>query len=189
MDKKNELLTLVGAAIKSNGFIDNHKEKPGDFTRCRVLNFPVVLMLILKKSIKSLQLVLNELFIQNLIGGPVSSSAYSQARKKFKHTAFIELNEGAVKIYYSDNKIKRWKGYRVLGVDASKIILPNTEEMQKEFGAIPIKSQHIESSYTCALFECCYDVLNHIAIKSSLNHGSSYEVDLAINLLNQTNPL
>jgi hypothetical protein len=111
MDKKDVLLTLIGAAIKSNDFVDNHKEKPGDFTRNRILGFPVIFMLILKKSIKSLQLVLNELFIQKFIDSTVSSSAYSQARKKFKHTAFIELNEGAVKIYYSDNKIKRWNGY------------------------------------------------------------------------------
>jgi hypothetical protein len=189
MDKRNISLRLIGAAIKNINFVNNHKEKPNDFTRNRTLDFPIIFMLILKKSMKSLQLVLNELFIQNHINKTVTASAYSQARRKFKHTAFIELNEGIIETYYSDDKIKFWKGYRVLGVDASKIILPNTEEMQKEFGAVPIKSQHMDGSYTCALFECCYDVLNHIAVKSSLNHGSSYEVDLAINLLNKPNIL
>ena len=186
MDKKNVLLTLVGAAIKSNNFIDNHKDKPSDFTRNRVLDFPVILMLVLKKSIKSLQLVLNELFIQKIIGSTVSSSAYSQARKKFKHTAFIELNESAVKIYYSDNKIKRWNGYRVFGVDGSKIILPNTQEMRKEFGEIKIRNQQnkpMAESYASALFECCYDVLNHVAIKSSLVEGAGSEIALATQML------
>jgi len=188
MDKKDVLLTLIGAAIKSNNFVDNHKEKPGDFSRNRILDFPVVFMLILKKSIKSLQLILNELFIQKLIGSTVSSSAYSQARKKFKHTAFIELNEGAVKIYYSDNKIKRWNGYRVFGVDGSKIILPNTPEMRKEFGEIKIRNQQnkpMAESYASALFECCYDVLNHVAIKSTLAEGASSELTLATQMLKE----
>lgn len=188
MSKKDVLLTLVGVAIKSNDFVNNHKEKPNDFTRNRVLDFPMILMLILKKSIKSLQLVLNELFIQNFIDSTVSSSAYSQARKKFKHTAFIELNEGAVNIYYSDNKIKRWNGYRVLGVDGSTIILPNTKEMRNEFGEIKIRNQQnkpMAESYASALFECCYDVLNHIAIKSYLVEGVSSELVLATQMLKE----
>lgn len=188
MDKKDVLLTLVGAAIKNNDFVDSHKEKPGDFTRNRVLDFSVIFMLILKKSVKSLQLVLNELFIQTFINSTVSSSAYSQARKKFKHTAFIELNDGAVKVYYSDNKIKRWKGYRVLGVDGSKIILPNTEDMRTEFGEIKIRNQQnkpMTESYASALFECCYDVLNHVAIKSSLAEGASSELTLATQMLKE----
>jgi hypothetical protein len=186
MDKKDVLLTCVGVAIKSNNFVNNHKEKPSDFTRNRILDFPVIFMLVLKKSIKSLQLILNELFIQNHISSTVSSSAYSQARKKFRHTAFIELNESAVSIYYSDNKIKRWNGYRVLGIDGSKIILPNTEEMRHEFGEIKIRNQQnkpMAESYASALFECCYDVLNHIAIQSSLVEGAGSELALATQML------
>lgn len=58
----------------------------------------MIFILVLKKSIKSLQLILNESFIQKYIGRTISSSAYSQARKKLKHTAFIELNEEAIRI-------------------------------------------------------------------------------------------
>ena len=145
----------------------------------------IMFLFLLRKSIKSLQLVLNELFIHNKIAHTVSSSAYNQARKKFKHTAFIELNEGATELFYKEAKIKRWKGYRVFGVDASKIILPKTKEIESVYGSVPIKSQHIESSYTCALFECRYDVLNHIALQNALHPGSSYEVDLAIKMLQE----
>ena len=188
MDKNNELLTLIGGAIKRQDFINNHKEKPSDFTRNRILDFPIIFMLILKKSVKSLQLILNELFIQKHINSTVSSSAYSQARSKFKHTAFIELNDGTIKIYYKDNKIKRWNGYRVFGVDGSKIILPNTKEMQQEFGEIKIRNQQnkpMADSYVSAMFECCYDVLNNIAIQSSLAKGDSYELSLATQMLKE----
>lgn len=83
-------------------------------------------------------------------------------RKKLKHTAFIELNEEAIRIYYEDDKIKRWNGYRVLGTDGSKIILPNTQEMREEFGEIKIRNQQnkpMAESYASALFECCYDII------------------------------
>ena len=183
--RKDSTIILIKNHIKNNDFINNHKENIKDFTRNRILTFAIMFVLILQKSVKSIQLVLNELFMKDYINNTTSASAYSQARKKFKHTAFLELNAKVVNNYYQDDNIKLWNGYRILGVDSSKIILPNTEEMQEEFGLVKIKNQHIEDTYTCAMFECCYDVLNHIAVKSSLNHGSSYEADLATTFLTQ----
>ena len=88
-----------------------------------MLTFPVVFMQILRKTVKSLQVSLNELFMSNHIESTVSASAYTQARKKFKHTAIIALNDDIVNIFYSDDNIKKWRGYRCIGVDGSKIIL------------------------------------------------------------------
>jgi hypothetical protein len=80
-------------------------------------------MQILRKTVKSLQVSLNELLMSNHIASVVTSSAYTQARKKFKHTAFIELNDDIVNIFYSDDSgIKKWRNYRCLGADASKVI-------------------------------------------------------------------
>ena len=59
--RKNVLINLTGAAIKRSDFINSHKRNPNDFTRTRVFDFSMVFILILQKSIKSLQLVLNEL--------------------------------------------------------------------------------------------------------------------------------
>jgi hypothetical protein len=184
MVKGKKLMKCVNEKIATSKFIDNHKENLKDFSRDRVLNFAVVFILILRNTAKSLQLALNELFVKGVLPHTVSASAYTQARKKFKHTAFIELNEDAIEIYYSDNKVKRWKHYRCLGVDASTLILPNTPDVKKDFGEIKIKTQHLDnSSYTCGVFECCYDVLNQIALKSILAPASSYEVDLGIQML------
>jgi hypothetical protein len=186
MIRKISLLNFVNKTLATEEFINKHKEKLTDFTRERVLKFVVVFMLILRNSAKSIQLMLNELFIQGVVHRAVSSSAYVQARKKFKHTAFIELNDGLVKIYYADDNIKRWKGYRCLATDGSKITLPNTSEMKKEFGTIAIKNQEIESSYAAGILVCCYDVLNRIAVKSIFESGRSYEVKLAASLLEAT---
>lgn len=183
MDSRALLINLMNKKVAQNFFVREHSCHEKDFTRNRVLTFPTMILLLLRKSVKSLQLILNELFIHNHISQTVSSSAYHQARKKFKHTAFVELNEDAIEVFYENSKVKRWKGYQVYGVDASQIILPTTEELEGKFGSILIKNAHIESSYVSALFECRYDVLNNIAVQCSLHPGSSYEVDLAIKLL------
>ena len=64
----------------------------------------------------------------------ISNSSFCQARKKLKHTAFKELNDGIVSMCYEDSMEKRYKGYRLFGVDASKIILPDTQDIKKDFG-------------------------------------------------------
>lgn len=183
MRKGRYILANINKFLATDIFLNKHKDKPTDFTRDRVLNFVVVFMLILRKSVKSIQLALNEIFVQGVIGSTVSSSAYVQARKKFKHTAFIELNDYVIDQYYADDDIKRWKGYRCLGIDGSKVILPNTCEMKEVFGEIKIKNLEMEGSYASATFECCYDVLNKIAIKTILAPGATYEADLAIAML------
>lgn len=164
-------------------FIGRHKSNAKNFTRIRALSFQVIFMQILRKSVKSLQVSLNELFMFNLIPFTVSASAYTQARKKFKHTAFVELNNGIVEMFYSNENIKKWNGYRCLAADGSKIILPKTTEIALEYGAIAIKNQSISSHFSQGMFECYYDVLNHMAVRCVLAHGLSYEVNLAIQML------
>lgn len=71
-----------------------------------------MLLLILQKSAKSLQLVLNEL-LGKLQLPAVSKSAFSQARPHLGHTAFIELNQrGLVDVYYADGDYQRYWGLR-----------------------------------------------------------------------------
>jgi hypothetical protein len=185
MKRKQLTVELINETLEKEEFINNHKAKPTDFTRQRVLKFIVVFMLVLRKTVKSIQISLNELYMQGNIDFTVTSSAYVQARNKFRHTAFIELNDRIKEVYYSE-PVKKWKGYRCLATDGSQIILPNTPEMKEIFGEIRIKNQTIEGSYVSGLFECCYDVLNHIEISSILAPGPSYEVDLAIQMLEAT---
>jgi hypothetical protein len=106
-----------------------------------------------------------------------------QSKLNYNSKKCYILSFDAIEIYYSDNKVKRWKHYRCLGMNASTLILPNTPDVKKDFGEIKIKTQHLDNScYTCGVFECCYDVLNQITLKSILapTPASSYEVDLGI---------
>src|SRR5260221_5179524 len=77
-------------------FIARHRVRPEDFTRQRQLTFPVVMLFVLQKTVKSIQRHLHE-FLDELSGGqllePVTAGAFTHARAKLKHTAFIEFNE------------------------------------------------------------------------------------------------
>ena len=82
-----------------------------------------MLKFLLRKSVKSLQRVLNEWCRE--VDESISASALRQARQKFRHTAFIELlEECVVKPMYNDNGHKRFKGHRLLAVDGSTLRLP-----------------------------------------------------------------
>jgi hypothetical protein len=120
----------------------------------------------------------------------VTAAAFSQARKRIRHTAFIELNERAVvKVLYRDGDYLCYKGFRVLAIDGSKIRLPETEEINKEFGQIVYtngRNDEIKGCHTYAQGSVLYDVLNHVAIDALLGKATDYEVDLAIEHLKKT---
>ncbi|MBF0227613.1 MAG: IS4 family transposase [Desulfobacterales bacterium] len=180
MDKTNEL-------FNDEKFQCRNKSEPKFFTRKRILTFTVIMIIILQKSVKSIQLVLNE--VLGYLNVPsVTNSAFTQARRHLKHTAFIELNQKAiVEVMYQDNEYNRYKNiFRVLGIDGSKIILPNEKNIRDEFGSINFtngKDDQIIGSKPQATASAMYDVLNGIAIDSILGHSRAYEVDLAINHL------
>jgi hypothetical protein len=151
----------------------------------RKLSFTQTLLLIFQKSIKSIQIRLNEYILDMRLPYTISNSSFCQARKKLKHTAFKELNDGIVSMCYEDSMKKRYKGYRLLGVDASKVILPDTDDIKKAFGKTDISMgpNMPKREYASLLFEGCYDVLNHICIYSEIHPANTYEVKAAQSLL------
>lgn len=163
-------------------FKASHRTEPRYFTRDRALTFPLVILLILQKSVKSMQLVLNE-FYGKLNRRSVTSSAFTQARAHLRHTAFIELNQRAVvEIYYGDGDYRRYQGFRLLAIDGSKIHLPNTPSVQDAFGTIDHNPGYGEPQ-PYGLASVVYDLLNRIALDARLAAATAYEVDLAFQQL------
>ncbi len=74
-------------------FIKLHKQNIMDFTRERKLNFMNVFILIFCNTVKSLQIMLNEFILLKNYTFTITASAFSQARRKLKYTAFKELNK------------------------------------------------------------------------------------------------
>jgi hypothetical protein len=174
-------------------FIKRHRFRDQDFTRERQLTFPVVVLFILQKTAKSIQRHLHELI--ELIGGhapiePVSAGAWTHARAKLKHTAFVELNSDIVlpAIYGADRSkaVRRWRGHRLLGIDGSVLRLPLHPELFEQFTP---KEVHAEAGsnkiYPEARMSVLYDLLNRVALDGQLRPSSQGEVGLAIEQLDQ----
>jgi len=114
--KKQLLLSRSKSLLGDQGFVSRFKRASSDFTRSRVLDFQAIAVLLMTQGNKSLQLRLNE-FIPKLGRSKTSVSkiAYSKARRKLKHTAFIELNqEAVVKTMYEDGDYQTWHGHFAL---------------------------------------------------------------------------
>lgn len=185
-------IEITRALLNSADFKNRHRVNDQAFTRVRCWSFAVVLVLILRKSVKSLQNVVNEATTW-LMMAPVTASAFSQARYKLKHTAFIELNQAAVVAgrYQEGTPVRRFWGFRVIGIDGSKILLPATDDVRKEFGTIAYSNgadRQIEGERPYALASVLYDVLNRVALDATLGPANAYEVDLAIGHLDHTQP-
>lgn len=144
-----------------------------------------MVLLLIQKSAKSMQLVLNE-FCDKLKLPLVTSSAFTQARRHLKHTAFIELNQTAVvQVCYQEGAYERYKGFRLLGVDGSKVALPKAAEIVAHFGGTA-QNQHRPEIEPFGLASVLYDLLNNVALDSTLAAGKAYEVELAIDHLAHT---
>jgi hypothetical protein len=179
---------MVQGLINSDEIKKKYRRDGKCFMRMRKLSFGLLIIMILRKSMKSLQLMLNE--VTGELGvESISNSAFSQRRAQLKHGAFIELNQKAiVKTMYGDGDYKRYKGLRLLAIDGSKVRLPETEEIRREFGAIEYRNgeENVRGKHNYGLASVMYDVLNKIAIDSHLGKSRDYEVDLALKHLEHT---
>jgi hypothetical protein len=135
-----------------------------------------MIVIMMRKSAKSLQNVLNEAQkeISALLQSDedtITGSAYTQARKKLNYTAFIELSDMTSEVFYEDNEYERFKGYRLFAVDGSIVTLPYTDDIKEAFSTMTVKNQDADFSKEIvqARASTLYDVLNHIAIDARLD--------------------
>lgn len=172
--------------VTSQEFLNRHKTVASAFTRCRKLPFASVFALVLRKSVKSLQLVLNEWCRETSATETVTASALSLARQKFRYTAFIELlEECVVKPTYEGVKYKRFRGHRLLAIDGSTLHLPTSKELIKEFGTVRYLNghQHVACDNVESKVAVLYDVLNEIPLAGSMHAGRANDMKASQGLL------
>lgn len=175
-------------------YLGRHRVRAEDFTRQRQLTFPVVMLFILQKTVKSIQRHLHE-FLDELAGGqlfePVTAGAWTHARAKLKHTAFIELNQGIVLpwIYQEerDQPLQMWRGHRLLGVDSSLLRMPNSAELFEQFSPVEVTNQSGQTGtrYPEGRMSVLYDLLNRVGLDGRVEPSSMGEVELAIQQLKE----
>jgi hypothetical protein len=150
--------------------------------------------LLLQKTTRSMQRHLHDFFHRFIEQPAVSAGALTQARAKFSHRAFCELNQQLlIPAFYSpqaQSAPKQWRGHRLLGVEGSQLSLPNHEKVIERFGSIAADYKHGDtgSSYVAGRPSVLYDLLNHVGLDARLEPLSVGEVEIAIEQLSQIQP-
>lgn len=145
------------------------------------------MLLILQKTTRSLQRHLHSFFEKLLPRGKVSvsPSAYTQARAKLSHTAFLELNRDIlVPAFYAPEQkhfARKWHGRRLLGMDGSTLRLPDQPEIAKKFGSVtvPTGDGSTEISYTVVRLCVLFDLLNHLGLDVQVEPQTTGELEMA----------
>jgi len=180
------ILQTVRALLADPGFLARHRSTPQAFTRQRKLPFDRVVLLVLQKSLKSLQLRLHEFFAQ-LAGATAADAAtpgaWTQARAKLRHRAFIELNEAAVlaPLEAAPAALALWQGHRLLSFESSLLRLPAHAPLWAHFGGQEARNQSGDGGVCVpqARLSVLYDVLNELGLDTRLEGWKTGEVALA----------
>ena len=179
--KKNvkKFVNNIKNKIYSEIFLKSNRKSAKDFTRERKLTFPKLILFMLNSIKKSLQKELTEfsLLLGNERVKNITSSAFCQSRMKLNPSAFIELNDGIIEEFYTDNIFDLWKGFRLLAVDGSRIHLPLSLEVVEDFGFA--KNNHL-TIIPMAQVSSCFDVLNNMIINSEIDRYGTSECSLAL---------
>ena len=100
------LVQQIKSHLNSQEFLERNRQRVQDFTRTRILTFTFLILFLTNFVKRGLQDELDEYF--KLLSGDelapraVSKSAFTLARRKIKHEAFIELNEVQVNYFYQN---------------------------------------------------------------------------------------
>jgi hypothetical protein len=117
----------------------------------------------------------------------ISRSAFTQARKKLKPEAFIELCQSQLSYFQKHAPYERnWKGKRIVAIDGSLLTLPFSPELNKSFGVM--KNQHNTHHSVGARCSMAYDVCNELVLDANIVSRNSCEKELAVAHLNHLCP-
>jgi hypothetical protein len=107
----------------------------------------------------------------------VTQSSFSQARKKIKPDAFKELCDDCVNYFYTNYPVKKWNGFRLVGIDGSEAMLPKNEQTIKEYGEYT--TNFMNKTIVLTRLSKAYDVLNNLSIDAKLVNRAIGEHSLA----------
>ena len=170
-EKNESIIRRLKRELGSAAVRQRFRVQATDFTRERVLTWPVVLILMLRGQKVSLQTAVNKFFSAvGEVWRVVTASAYRQARQKVQPEVFVHLHTVACEEFYArygeDNEVVRWHGQRVLGVDGSYLNLPDTEETRREFSVQT--NQHVGGEQGQALASVRYDLRNDVGLSAAI---------------------
>lgn len=153
----------------------------GAFTRNRTLTFKDLLVFIMRGGRSSLQRELDSFYKEITQSDfnirKVTKGAFSTARSNLKPEAFVEMLDNVNQTFYTEAPYWVWKGFRLLGADGSRLMLPNHPTVIEEFGTHSF-GPNGDSPRSMALISLLYDVLNLTTLDAQIAPYSASERDL-----------
>lgn len=177
-----DILEMIRSLILSDSFKERHKNSEQWFTRNKVFSFYITFALTLNLLRKTLQIeIYNFLEPHNL--SLATKQAFCSARQKISPDAYIEINKTLVHEFYKNASLNLFLGFRLLLIDGSTLLLPDTPLTRKKFGTC---SNGINKDLVpMARVSHVYDPLNNLTLDAIIAPYNTSERDMAIEHLNK----
>jgi hypothetical protein len=159
------LIEFLKQIIFSETFFNSHRRSPKDFIRERILPFHTMIFFLtnlIKGSIQDeLDYFFKALHGKDIAERTVTKSAFTKARRKLRHQAFIELGRNLISFFYNHFPCRKWKGFRLLTIDGSTVQVPRSKDVAEHFGV-----WHPTGGGECpiAMISHLYDALNGVTL-------------------------
>lgn len=164
-DEINSLVYLCKVRLKFNYF-----------TRGGKLNFVDIISIVLNFTKKTMRLELDSFFEKvKKSDNNVTVQAFSEARQKISPEAFLILFKKIVRLFYTAEDLKTYRGYRLLAIDGTVLEIKNSKELRDYFGHVKNGYEEIARARASAL----YDVENDIIVDAKIDNFGTSERDLA----------
>lgn len=174
-----EALDMTNVLLNDIIYMLENRAKSTYFTRNAVMKFKDIVMFSINMVKKSLQLELDNFF--NLKGGDINirKQSYSEARLKILPEAFMKLFYHIVEGFYKNDSYKKYRGYRLSAIDASKLEINNSKTLRNEFGF----DGNLTTKVARAIASGIYDIENDKIIAATIAHSKTGERELAVELI------
>jgi hypothetical protein len=114
-----------------------------------------------------------------------TAAAYCQARRKVRPELFVRLNSIVVEEFTlaseEEGSLRDWHGHRLLGVDGTKLILPDNSQMRESFTVC----RNQTDEWVQGLAVVLYDLLHDFCIAAELG-PLEYEAEVLMERLWQS---
>lgn len=109
------------------------------------MSFVDIISVILNFTKKTMRLELDSFFekVKKSDVG-VSVQAFSEARQKISPEAFLILFKKVVRLFYTAEDLKTYKGYHLLAIDGTVLEIKNSSELREYFGHVKNGYEEIE---------------------------------------------
>jgi hypothetical protein len=177
-----KIVHKIDTLIHDDEFITRHRISSKAFTRNRRLTFAHLMCFFINMVKSSVFLELSRFFdvlSEDTDGLAVTPSAFTQARRSLKATAFIELSNVLTSLFLQHQPRKVWRGFRLLAVDGSTVNLPNTAILREHFGSSSMTKAQARASQL-------YDVQNRLTLDAFIYPLKRDERSLALKHLTHT---